>query len=363
MAIIKMILTNGFDPDLRVYKEAKYLISQGHEVEIICWDRQNKYKDKPTEIIDGINITRFFMPSQYGTGLKQLPQFFKFGKAVKKYLKNKKYDVLHCHDLDGAIIGKKIKGKSKLVFDMHEYYINKNSALYNKVLRYQVASIQNKADYIIYLNDKQKQDIAKKNIDKLIYLPNYPEAYKFADCTKTPSDKFRIGYAGYVRHLGPLQNLFTATKCLDQVQVDIYGASVLGNELEKLTENNANVKLYGEYNHNEIAKIYKNIDLLFCVYVAKNENDKNALPTKFYESIISETPIMVSKDTLMADFVNEKGNGYIVNGDDAENMEQFIKQIINDKNLYNEILQNIKAIKNDFKWETVVTNIDKIFNN
>ncbi len=54
MAIVKMILTNGFEPDLRVYKEAKYLISKGHKVEIICWDREARYKDKPNEIIEVI---------------------------------------------------------------------------------------------------------------------------------------------------------------------------------------------------------------------------------------------------------------------------------------------------------------------
>ena len=60
MAIVKMILTNGFDPDLRVYKEAKYIISLGHQLEIICWDRESRYKDKPSETIEGISIKRFY---------------------------------------------------------------------------------------------------------------------------------------------------------------------------------------------------------------------------------------------------------------------------------------------------------------
>ena len=55
-----MILTNGFAPDLRVYKEAQYITSKGYEVEILCWDREAMFKKKPTEQYGNIKITRFF---------------------------------------------------------------------------------------------------------------------------------------------------------------------------------------------------------------------------------------------------------------------------------------------------------------
>ena len=43
---VYMILTNGFDPDVRVYKEAKYLVEKNFEVTILCWDRRCEYIDK-----------------------------------------------------------------------------------------------------------------------------------------------------------------------------------------------------------------------------------------------------------------------------------------------------------------------------
>ncbi|WP_406547903.1 hypothetical protein ACI7YV_17510 [Clostridium ljungdahlii] len=61
---IAMILTNGFDPDPRVYKEAKSLTKLGHKITILCWDREGTYIDKPEENLDGIKIVRFLeMPS------------------------------------------------------------------------------------------------------------------------------------------------------------------------------------------------------------------------------------------------------------------------------------------------------------
>lgn len=98
-----MILTNGFAPDLRVYKEAQYISSIGHDVEILCWDRESKFADKPVEYFGNIKVVRFFEKSKYGSGLRQIFKLLKFGHACKKYLKNIDYTYLHCHDLDGML--------------------------------------------------------------------------------------------------------------------------------------------------------------------------------------------------------------------------------------------------------------------
>ena len=123
---VYMILTNGFDPDVRVYKEAKYLVEKNFDVTILCWDRRCEYIDKEEEILDGIKIKRFFIPSTPGTGLKQLIPYFKFMRSVKNCLKNKEYNYLHCHDFDGIVVGMATKKKKKkqIIFDMHEIYNN-----------------------------------------------------------------------------------------------------------------------------------------------------------------------------------------------------------------------------------------------
>lgn len=363
MAIVKMILTNGFDPDVRVFKEAKYIASLNHKVEILCWDRESRYKDKPNEIIEGIEIKRFYVPSKYGTGLKQLKPFWEFYKKVKNYLKSKKYDILHCHDLDGAIIGNRVKGEAKIVFDMHEYYLDKQSKIYNYITSIIVSYIQNKADNIIFLNDKQKGDIKEKNVNKLVFLPNYPESEKFNNIKKTKSEKIRIGYAGYIRHKEPFKNLIKATLGIENIAIDIYGTSILGKEFLNLFEENPNAKLYGKYDHKNIGKIYNDIDIVFCVYVAANENDKNAFPNKFFESIISGTPIMVAKNTKMADFVTHHNIGYVVDGSDSNSIRNEIECIIDGKEDYNKKLSNISQIKNSYKWEEVIKNIDAIYLN
>lgn len=181
MKKVKMILTNSFDPDVRVYKEAKYLVAKGYDVEILCWDRENEYKDKDVEVIDGIRIKRFFPYARYGTGLKQLKAFYYFIIECREHLRNKKYDYLHCHDLDGVLAGYiSRKNKSKIIFDMHEFYeVQGKKQRIRSIIRFIVNFMQNKSNYIIYVNDLQTTVMKDSNKKKIIYIPNYPDAENY----------------------------------------------------------------------------------------------------------------------------------------------------------------------------------------
>lgn len=194
MKKIKMLLTNSFHPDVRVYKEAKYLVSKGFDVEILCWDRQNEYRNREVEEIEGIKIKRFFPYAKYGTGYKQIIPYIKFIKECKNYLKNKEYGYLHCHDLDGIIAVYFCKQRNcKLIFDMHEFYEGQGKNQKIKfIIRRLVNLMQYKSDFIIYLNEIQKTTMKKENWDKLIYLPNYPESNNYIEFAKTQSDKLRV---------------------------------------------------------------------------------------------------------------------------------------------------------------------------
>ena len=203
MSKIVMILTNYFQPDLRVYKEASYLAEIGHDVEVLCWDRKNEMKSLPVEDVAGFRVKRFFPYSVPGTGIRQLKSYLSFILQCKEYLKEKQIDFLHCHDLDGAIAGMFLRKKNtSLIFDMHEYYEGKCKNTFKKMItKYAVDYVQNKSKSIVYVNEIQKSNIKDKNLSKLIYLPNYPTSSNFIGSDKSLSDKIRISYIGVVLSL------------------------------------------------------------------------------------------------------------------------------------------------------------------
>lgn len=357
-----MILTNRFNPDVRVLKEAKYLVNIGYNVEVLCWDR-GELVQEGDEIIQGIKIKRFWIPSRAGSGFKQLPSYLKFLNMCKRYIKKNNYDFLHCHDLDGAIIGCLISNhkKDKMIFDMHEFYESGRLERVKKMVRIFINYIQNRSYKILYVNDTQIQNVKASNKSKLIYLPNYPEAYKFRNLEKVTSEKLRIVYTGHPRHFFPLKALMDASVNNNLVEIKINGYGPDYEKLKKIEPNYNNVKVTGKYSHDDIAKLYSETDLVYCVYNTGNVNNETALPTKFFEAIISEKPIIVNKKSYMADICTKYDIGYLVDPLKPESIATIISNILNDRNDLEEKRNNIGKIKNKYSWEKVVTNLNEAY--
>lgn len=356
---VYMILTNGFDPDVRVYKEAKYLKQNGFDIEIICWDRKGDYIEKAEEIIEGIKIKRFYIPSKLGTGMRQLIPYIKFIKNVRKYLKNKDYLYLHCHDFDGIIVGLLTKNKKnkKIIFDMHEIYNDYSygksfwfSYIYNRILR--------KCNYIIYVNETQIKDISSEIGKKMVYLPNYPEIALYRPIEKIVNKKTRVNYIGSLRDYDALESLAKTSEFNNDIQIGLYGMGICYERL-KSEYQNSNIIIYGKYNGiNEIGELYRKTDILYCSYNADSKNYKNAYPVKLYEAIITLTPIIVSKGTTAGDFVRKNQIGEEIEYGNVNSVSNAIIKIIDNYGLY---IDNLKKISSEYSWEEVVKNIDDIY--
>ena len=357
---IYMILTNGFDPDVRVYKEAKFLKNEGFEIEIICWDRKGDYIDRKEEILDGIKIKRFCILSKPGSGMKQLIPFMKFIKSVREYLKDKDYSYLHCHDFDGMTVGlftRKKKNRT-IIFDMHEIYKNYSYAK-NNIFDWIFTKYLKKSSYIIYVNKEQIKNINSNLKEKAVFLPNYPEESIYTPINKYSCKEIRVNYIGCLRDYESLDTLSRIGIKDANLKIGLYGMGVC---YEKLYEEykNTNVIIYGKYNGiEESGEIYRSTDILYCSYNPDVANWKTAYPVKLYEAIITLTPIIVSKNTEAGKFVEENGIGTTIQ---YGNEESIINAIYEIKEHYNQYVKNIKKIADNYKWENIAKNLDKIYN-
>lgn len=363
MKNIKMILTNRYDPDMRVHKEAKYLMSKGFEVEVICWDRENEYRDKEVDIVDGVKVKRFFPYAKYGTGIKQIFSYYRFIAEIKKYLSNKDYDYLHCHDLDGVIAGYLANKKNKnLIFDMHEFYeINGKKQKFRFFIRQIVTFFQNKSSSIIYVNEVQTEQMRKKNKRKLVYLPNYPQMDQFLNANKIKSNKLRISYIGAVRQFNELKNLMDACYEIENIDINVHGGGVSYKKLKDIEPNYRNVTVTGKYNFLDSVNLYNNTDLLYAMYSNDNLQYKSSYPIKLFEAIITKTPIIVNKDTILGEFVNKYGIGFVVDGSDIKSIKELIVYIINNENVLEKKFKNLENIQFKYNWENIVKKLDSIY--
>lgn len=358
-----MILTNRYDPDVRVYKEAKYLIENGFDVEILCWDRESHYPSKEITIEDGIKIKRFYPSAKYGSGIKQAAAYFRFIQEVKKYLSNKNFDYIHCHDLDGALVGSMMKKNNvKLIFDMHEYYeVQGSKQKVRRIIRSIVSRIQTKFDFIIYVNSEQIKNIKKINLSKLIYLPNYPEVKNYQGFSKDDSQFLRVSYIGAVRQYNELKNLIEASKGSNNIEVAIHGEGIAYKRLREIAKDIENVNVTGVFKHHQAGYLFNECDVLYAVYPIHTLQNRIAYPVKFFEAIASKTPIIVSKGTVLEKEVIKYDIGFVVDGKNVKEIKELLIYIQNNKSILMDKISNIEKIQSDFQWKTIVKNLDKIY--
>ncbi|GEM02105.1 Glycosyltransferase involved in cell wall bisynthesis [Halolactibacillus halophilus] len=358
---VVMIVTNRYDPDIRVHKEALYLQNKGYQVEVLCWDRENDFVHRKSEKIDGISVERFFPLSKYGSGIRQLKSYIEFILEVKNYLKHSDYNYIHCHDLDGVVVGAYIKSSSsKLIFDMHEIYESQGSKRRIKYLiRFIVNHFQMKSDYIIYVNEIQKK--ISNCANKMIYLPNYPEKRVLGNIDKKHSENIRVSYIGSVRQFEEFVNLFEACKQIKKVKISIHGGGVAHKKLIELTSKYNNVKITGAYDISKLPDYYSEADLIYAVYSNKNEQHMNSYPVKFYESIVTKTPIIVSKGSVLEKIVIQEDIGFVVEGDNIDNIRCLIEKIAMNPEIIKQKVKSIENLAQKFTWEDVVNNLDYIY--
>lgn len=364
MSNVKIIAGEEIIRDQRVMKEARYISSLGYKVEILCWDRNNEFKDKEIEYIDNIKIKRFFPKAIYGSGWKQIFPFFKFIQECKMYLKNQKYEYLHCQNLDGFLAGYLVNNNKKLIFDMREFYVGRERNKIKKVIvKYLVRFAVKKSYRILYVNDTQMKNISNKERNKMIYLPNYPNRSLgiVKSISNINSNHLNISYIGGVRQYHEFKNLFDATKEIENTIINIHGMGTSYTQLKKIESEYKNVNITGKYNPSQTADLYNEADLIYCVYSMDNENWRTAYPIKFYESIITKTPVIVSKGSILEEFLEKNNIGFVVDGSDITEIKKLVTYISRNRNILEEKIKNLEKIQFDYCWEEVVKNLDELY--
>jgi glycosyltransferase involved in cell wall biosynthesis len=371
MKNIIMILTNGFNPDPRVYKEARTLVDAGHNVEILCWDRENKHIDKTKENLDGIKIKRFFAKSKYGSGYKQIISYLKFIKAVKDYIKDKRFDALHCHDFDGLLIGgiliKNHKNK-KLVYDQHDqsynFFMNRNGIINKIIYRYIIykeKALLKQVDTHIVVS----QNMSKKynKYSENIIISNAPYRTTFKDIRKENRDKIVIGFIGLIRHYKQLRLLVDCSlNFKENIGIFLAGKSLLSNKLKDYCLKNkiSNVSFTGSFEMSELEKMYKKIDITYAVYP---ETAIISMPNKFFESILTETPMIADINTEFGQIVNDKKFGFVVdsNKEVSSQLKGIFKAIIKNRDILENYKLNMRKEKDKYCWENNIETLLGIY--
>lgn len=360
---VKMVLTNSFKNDNRVLKEARTLRENGYDVEVLAWDRENELPNREIDEVEGIKIKRFYTYSKYGSGLKQVLGLLKFTYSVKKYLGNKKVDFLHCHDLDGGIVGFFISCNKKIL-DLHEFYNNENL---NKIRLYFQTKIGDyllkKYDKIILCGDVQFQEYSKKTLNPILMLYNYPRKKDFEDFRHLEDrEKIRIRYAGVVRDYHALLALIKSSENIDNISVYINGGGIALTQLKRVSKAK-NIKITGSFYIKELKKFYEETDITYAVYTPNRKNTITGIPVKVYESLMLNIPIIAVKNTVLGNMVDKYDIGFTIDLPIEKELKKLMKVISLNPKIIQEKKKNLENSNLGFSWEELEKSLLKFYEN
>ena len=288
-----------------------------------------------------------------------------FQKRALKKLEELQPNVIYAEGLDTLLIAGKY-GKMhpvRIIFevaDLRENYIVSPKRVMDRIITKMLLKKEKKAfqnvDLLVLTSPKFYEAHYRNLIleNKVLFIPNFPDVSVFHTYKKKQNGEFTVGFIGGIRYLQQMKMLVDAVETLG-CSVVFAGAGCTSEDEKAIREyckGRSYVKFTGRYDYNtQIADLYGMVDCVYAVYDADNPNVRIALPNKLYESILCELPIIVAKQTYLAELVKEWGVGISVNHKEVKELVEAIACLKNNREVYEEIRNACVVIKRSLKKE------------
>jgi glycosyltransferase involved in cell wall biosynthesis len=360
-----MILSNPATYDTRPIKEAKALVSEGHRVTILSWDRNG---GAPRLSVSGLmEIKRFPLKAPYGQNWVTLLGFALFYVWSAFSALTTKYEAVHCHDVDTLPLGiffKIFRRHLRLVYDMHDHplvFLNA-FAFSNPLINLLFIVCRKMLDFIVVVNDGFIGYLTNKGFarNRIIVIMNLPE-WQQKGARLLNNQIFRIFYYGSLDRNRGVENLILAVQPLSNVRLILAGKGELVPWISN-AKGLKNIYFLGWISLQEIDRITESVHLIPTLYMPTNINQILATPEKFFSSLCEGIPVLVPKGTYMACITKKYQCGLIVDPKDYLEIRDALRFLSTDHILYNKLSQNAADLySNFFSWEIMKKRLFSIY--
>jgi glycosyltransferase involved in cell wall biosynthesis len=360
---------------------SKELIKRGHEVTVVTTDTldgKNRIKLLEEEI-EGVKIVRFRNLSNYAAKYFNAYLPFGFYRWAKKNLQT--YDIVHCHDfftLQNIIVSYFCR-KYKIPFIVQPHGTlspvrqNARFKLLKKTFLSLFNSVLNYSSSIIALTQHEKSEIIQINNllnKKTIVIPNGIHSEDFRNIEKInlhhiykiPIQNRIIGFLGRIQYikgldisieiLGGLKNELEFTFLI--IGPDEGERKNLEKQIKELGLENR-VIFAGILSGKEKLASIKSCDLF--LFTSRNEG----LPMTILEIAALGIPQIISKECHVPE-IEVYNAGFEIDFDKIEMFKTKILQVLNDKNLINQLsINSIKMVSEHFELKNKVSQLEELY--
>lgn len=304
-----------------------------------------------------------------GVGSAYLEQISLVNESPKLEITKKKPNIIHHHTVNPNYYITMRLSKCPNVAYVHflPHTLDESIKLPKpifKIFKKYVISFYNNADYLVVVNPIFIEDLKKYKIDekKIFYIPNYVSKEKFYKKSKTEKETIREKYkidknkfvvvgAGQVQTRKGVKDFIECAKKLPNIEFVWCGGFSFGKitdgyeELKILMENPPqNVKFLGIIPRDEMNSIYNMADLFFLP--SYNE----LFPMTILETANTEVPILLRNLELYKVILFDN----YFKGNNNDEFTEIIQKLSQDKNMYNQGIQNSKNISDFYSKEHVM---------
>jgi len=340
------------------YEISKWYVELGYNVDVITmW-----FKNLPEfEKKDGMNIYRvkcLRIKKQVCYPWEQLTYIFSWYKKAKKLLKQKNYDICHCHFIIPTwVIAQKLKKNFWLDYIITAHWSdvlwhNPRFSLLYKVLKNPWKSIVKDAKNVISPSKYLKTSIEKYywKSDKIVVIPNGIEKDKFKPMKK---EKY-ILIVSRLQKWKWIQDLIEAIKDIDlwEWKVKIVWEWPYKNELKNLVKKynlEDKVEFLGWVDNRwkQMKKLYWKASI-FC---------QSSYFESFWLTLLEAMQagcFIVSRRNWWSEYVLENTNNILFS--DNKELRNILSRLLKEKNV--DWLENIEIVKK-YEWDKIILEYDK----
>ena len=357
---VVMLLSNPYRPDPRVKKEASSLVEHGYKITIVCWDRLNEFPS--IENIDGIDILRIAVKSDYASGSRQVLNIPRFWYHAIKIVNRLNPDIIHCHDLDTTPIGYYFARKNTIpwIYDAHECYPEQMKTQVGSMI-YQLLSridqfMAPKANRIITINELLADYYRELGGDVTIVGNFQPLISKRRTSSLSRAEvgiaeeEYVVAYIGGFTPARAIIPLIKATAINKKVTVILVGDGSQRASITELLPSHPGVRYIGWIPQDQVDRYFILSDVIYYGLYAASGNSRYSSPNALFQAMQYGKPVITTDLGEIADIVRKENCGLVIEQPTAPLIARAIHEM-NDLGLRQKLGANgRRASEKKYNW-------------
>jgi glycosyltransferase involved in cell wall biosynthesis len=317
---VLMMVTNGFRPDPRVAKEAEALASEGYDVTVLAWDRENKFPDRSDYKGASIERVRTGWAGSMLTFALFYPLFFARGllRALRKDV-----DIVHSHDFDTLPLGFLVSWFKRvpLVFDAHENYAQMIAidlpGWIPRLVERMEGALTRRAAVVITVSEVHAAHMRPNARNGVVLVENCIDIPRDIPLPKFENRDLVLLYVGTLEPMRYIEESIAVSKGIDHCVYRIAGWGRLEDVVKKEADGKK-VQFLGFLQHPVMLREMASCDVVVCLLDPSNKNYVGNSPTKIYEAMAVGVPVLTSGGTTSGDLVSKTGCGLVIDWSEEE---------------------------------------------